>query len=118
MAGIVVCRFCFFFGVFSGGGTIVKIIELECLRLLAIMNDQYLYSSKMRHIWVDGSLDPEKLKVLKNMEDETINQWRKSVVNTLVENYPKQYRGMVEYYNWTGAMQHLQAHLVRDKKKK
>jgi hypothetical protein len=118
MTGVVVCRFFFFFGVFTGGGKIVKIIELECLRLLSIMNDQYLYSSKMRHIWVDGKLDSEKLKILKNMEDDTVIRWRKIAVKSLIENYPKQYRGMIEYHNWSGAMEHLQAHLIQDKSKK
>jgi len=92
--------------------------ELECLRLLAIMDDQYLYSSKMRHIWVDGKIDSEKLKILKNMEDEFIHQWRRDAVKTLIDSYPKPYGSMVKYYNWSGAMEHLQAHLIRDKSKK
>ena len=118
MTGVIICRFFFFLGIFTGGGKIVKMTELECLRLLSVMNDQYMYSAKMRYIWIDGALDSEKLKVLKNMEDENIDRWRGSVVRALIRSYPEQYKGMVEYYDWSGAMEHLQKHLVQDKRKK
>ena len=83
-----------------------------------LIREEYEHSSKIRHAYLEGYVDSEQAKILKNMEEHNIRTWQERVIKEFVTAYPKQYKWLLTYHSWSGAMEHLQAHLIRDKSKK
>jgi len=97
----------------------VRKTELQCLKMLAsaAQDIAFIKQMKERAIEVAGA-DINEIKMQNNLDEYSVDVWKKAAVNNIVAEYPHVLRGGVKYHDWEGAMARLVTLLNEQEKKK
>jgi len=60
------------------------------------------------------ALSPEDLAETQELDEKTFNNWKASAVANLLMHFPKNYRFLLKYEDWEGAMRELNRMYKRD----
>ena len=87
-----------------------RVVELNCLRLLAMTCQDYHYLSEKKIMMMhDLGVDENEIKTTRNVDEQNIIRWQKAAISKFLLALPPQYRKLVSYRNWRGAMVFLRA---------
>ena len=70
------------------------------LLLISVVQDT-AFIKKMKYETMETmDIDPEQIKLLKKIDEETFNAWRDMAFMKMMQVYPKQYKKILTQYNW------------------
>ncbi len=55
----------------------------------------------------------ETIKLAKEVDTQTINSWKHSIINKFTTTYPRELRGVVKFHTWSGALEFLTKELKK-----
>ena len=74
----------------KGMSTMGTLLELElCLFVMRMMTKLIDKNVKHTNAMIEKGFDQEKIKIIKNEDEHDIDKWKKSVVTSFIEYYPK-----------------------------
>ena len=86
----------------------IRVIELQTLKMLQIVaNDvQFIQDTKIK-LLRELNTPEEEVKFIKDIDKQTFDSWKESVIIHFIAAYPGKYRRQLEFTNWRGAMKQL-----------
>jgi hypothetical protein len=84
------------------------------LRLCAmIIHDvAFMQTLKYKQLQDSGAKDKD-IQLIKDIDEETIDNWKTSVILKFKQSLPRTVRGVFTFNDWSGAMKVLDSHLKR-----
>jgi len=97
----------------------VEKINQQCLTLLGIAAADLSLARQMKynHLQKSGT-SPEDLKELQELDERSFENWKSSVIGNFLVHFPKNYRFVIKYEDWDGAMKELDRLYKKDIKRK
>jgi hypothetical protein len=92
---------------------------LYVLRLCATMLHDVVYMQTLKYKQLrDSGVEEKQIQLIKDIDKESINNWKHSVILKFKQTLPKSVRGVFAFNDWDGAMRVLDQHLKRERQKK
>jgi hypothetical protein len=108
LAGIVVHRVLSSIWDLGQIGLYIREAEKSALVMLASVAESIAYIQTVKYNSMEENGVPENtIKLTKNVDDYNFTAWKNSAVSNLLAAYPKKYRSMARYVDWTSAMRFL-----------
>ena len=80
----------------------VKDTTDQVVMLLISVAHDTAFIKKMKYETMETmSIDPEQIKLLKKIDEETFNAWRDMAFLKMLQVYPKQYKKILDGYDWS-----------------
>jgi hypothetical protein len=97
----------------------VEKINQQCLTLLGIAAADLSLARQMKynHLQKSGT-SPEDLKELQELDERSFENWKSSVIGNFLVHFPKNYRFVIKYEDWDGAMKELDRLYKKDIKRR
>tara|TARA_R100001015_G_C4635094_1_gene203451 strand:+ start:1521 stop:1895 length:375 start_codon:yes stop_codon:yes gene_type:complete len=85
-------------------------IELNCLYLMMMTYEDFVYLKQKKEMMMHKmGVHENEIKMTKNIDDQNIENWKKTAINKFLLALPPRFRQIVKYRNWKGAMIFLNA---------
>jgi len=86
-------------------------VKIYAFQLIGFAYEHLVFATTAKYIAIDEStLDKEKVKIFKNLDEVAFEEWKKEVALGLKEAVPPVYRGAMEVENWDDIMNALDVH--------
>ena len=83
-------------------------IELNCLQLLIMTHEDYIYLKEKKAMMMHKmGVDENEIKVVKNVDDANISKWQHVAINKFLLAVPPRFKKHLGYRDWRGAMRYL-----------
>ena len=91
------------------GIRIFREAEYMCLQLLALSLEDASNIKTTKQIIIDKLEYPNNvIKLTRNEDRYSLDRWKNEAIQRLIERYPPNYKKIVSYRNWTGAMKYFE----------
>lgn len=91
------------------GVRIFREAEYMCLQLLALSLEDASNIKTTKQIIIDKLEYPNNvIKLTRNEDRYNLDRWKNEAIQRLIERYPSNYKKMVSYRNWAGAMKYFE----------
>tara|TARA_R110000824_G_scaffold216308_3_gene402968 strand:- start:1843 stop:2250 length:408 start_codon:yes stop_codon:yes gene_type:complete len=86
----------------------IRVVELQTLKMLQVVaNDvEFIQNTKIK-LLRELDTPEEEIKFIKNVDRQTFDSWKESVILHFIAAYPEKYRHQIEFTNWRSAMSQL-----------
>ncbi len=85
-----------------------KEIELQCLRLLIVSYEDYVYLREKKTMMMHKmGIEENEIKLVRNVDEINIESWKRTSINKFLLSMPPRFKRHVEYRDWRGAMNYL-----------
>jgi len=89
-------------------GLYIREVEKHALVMLASVAESIAYIQTVKYNTMKENEVPEStIKLTKNIDDYNFIAWKNSAVSNILAAYPKKYRDMARYVDWSSAMKFL-----------
>ena len=86
-------------------------VKIYAFQLIGFAYEHLVFSTTAKYVALEQStIDKEKIKIYKNLDEAAFDGWKKEVAIGLKEAVPPLYRGAVEIENWDDIMNALDVH--------
>tara|TARA_R110000824_G_C15025830_1_gene658844 strand:+ start:527 stop:886 length:360 start_codon:yes stop_codon:yes gene_type:complete len=86
----------------------LRVVELQALKMLQIVANDAEYIQETKINLLRGLNTPEdEIKFIKNIDRQTLDTWRETVILHFIAAYPEKYRHQLEFADWGGAMRQI-----------
>ncbi|MBC8284707.1 MAG: hypothetical protein H8E32_12900 [Nitrospinae bacterium] len=83
--------------------------EYMCLQLLALSLEDAANVKTTKQQIIKNLKYPDNVVKLTGNEDRyNLNRWKKEAIKRLIERFPPNYKKIVHYRDWTGAMKYFE----------
>lgn len=83
-------------------------VLVQCLKLLANISSDVALAKVIKYKALeDSGIPEEQIEAIKSVDEQTLKNWKISTIAAFITTFPKQYRGMLRFYDWDGAMKVL-----------
>jgi CRISPR/Cas system-associated endonuclease Cas1 len=94
-------------------------VGLYILNLCALIEYDVAYMRALKYKQLrDSGVEEKQIQLIKDIDKESINNWKHSVILKFKQTLPKSVRGVFAFNDWDGAMRVLDQHLKRERQKK
>tara|TARA_R110002012_G_scaffold76935_1_gene194567 strand:+ start:318 stop:707 length:390 start_codon:yes stop_codon:yes gene_type:complete len=95
---------------------ILKGAELTALNIIVTLAEDVSFMREIKYANLKraGSSDSE-VEIIKLVDDQTLQNWKDSVIKKIITAYPHSYRERLAYQDWKGALKYLD-YLAKNKK--
>jgi len=84
----------------------IRMVELECLRLLAYAAEDMAVMKQLRNQYFEESEVPEnRIKLYKIADENMFNNWKENVITRLHNNWSKPFHGALVVSTWEGVLE-------------
>ena len=91
------------------GIRIFREAEYMCLQLLALSLEDASNIKTTKQIIIDKLEYPNNvIKLTRNEDRYSLDRWKNEAIQRLIERYPPNYKKMVSYRTWAGAMKYFE----------
>ena len=95
-----------------------KEILFEALRLAIFMVEDVAAARLLKYTQMtDAGFSEEHIGLVKAADEMAIDNWKQTFINKVLTTFPKQYRGLISFDDWQGAMSTLDEEIKRSGKK-
>ena len=89
------------------------------LRLCVMIVHDVAYMQTLKYKQLhDSGVEETQIQLIKDIDEESIKNWKHSVILKFKQALPKSVRGVFAFRDWDGAMRMLDQHLKRERQKK
>jgi len=93
----------------SQGVLIFRQAEYMCLQLLALSLEDAANIKTTKQQIIKNLKYPDNVVKLTGNEDRyNLNRWKKEAIKRLIERFPPNYKKIVHYRDWAGAMKYFE----------
>ena len=83
-------------------------VNEQVLVVLGIVSEDLSFAREIKYKNLHQSgLDEQELTDIKEIDDRTFAVWRNSVIGNIKSNFPSNYKFLLKYKDWDGAMKEL-----------
>ena len=83
--------------------------EYMCLQLLALSLEDASNLKTTKQMILEKLEYPDNvIKITRNEDSHNLSAWKQDAIKRLIERYPPNYRRIIHYHNWQGAMNYFQ----------
>mgnify|MGYP003117450943 CR=1 FL=1 len=83
-------------------------VLVQCLKLLANISSDVALAKVIKYKALeDSGIPEEQIEAIKTVDEQALKNWKISTIAAFITTFPKQYRGMLRFYDWDGAMKVL-----------
>ena len=101
----------------SHANILLKDITGQILKLIGTTAEDVAFVKAMKFQALhDAGIDEEQIERVRKIDEQTFNNWKVSLITKLLVNYPRSFRHTLAFYDWDGAMKHLQ--LLKEERNK
>jgi len=95
---------------------ILKAAELTALNIIVTLAEDVSFMREIKYMNLKkaGSKESE-IQIVKMIDDQTLQNWKDSVIKKIINAYPHSYRERLAYQDWKGALKYLD-YLAKNKK--
>jgi hypothetical protein len=80
----------------------------QCLKLLGNISADVAFAKTLKYKALeDSGMEEEQIDAIRSIDERAFLNWKLSTIATFIATFPKQYRGMLRFYDWDGAMKVL-----------
>tara|TARA_R110000787_G_scaffold19486_2_gene58387 strand:- start:342 stop:635 length:294 start_codon:yes stop_codon:yes gene_type:complete len=95
---------------------ILKGAEITALKIIVTLAEDVSFMREIKYMNLEKSgASPSQIEIVKVIDDQTLQNWKDSVINKIIHAYPHSYRDRLAYQDWKGALKYLD-HLAKNKK--
>ena len=95
---------------------ILKGAEVTALKIIVNLAEDVAFMREFKYMNLAKSgVSPDQLEVVKAIDDQTLQNWKDSVIKKIIQAYPHSYRDRLAYEDWNGALRYLDQ-LAKEKK--
>ena len=92
---------------------------LYVLRLCVMIVHDVAYIQTLKYEQLrDSGVEEPQIELIKDIDKETLDNWKQSIILKFKEALPKSVRGVFAFRDWDGAMRMLDQRLKRERQKK
>ena len=93
-----------------------RIVELYCLQLLtSCLEDRvFIKEVKYRVMRENPDFGENQAKISKNEDEYNLSLWKDNVIKQMISIYPPQYKKIIKYKDWKGAMAWLNYYMKKN----
>jgi len=97
----------------------VEKINRQCLTVLGIAAADLSLAREMKYSHLQRSgVAEEEVKELQELDERVFTNWKASVIGNFLMHFPKNYRFVIKYEDWNGAMKELDRIYKKDIKRR
>lgn len=97
----------------------VEKINHQCLTVLGIAAADLSLAREMKYSHLQRSgVAEEEVKELQELDERVFTNWKASVIGNFLMHFPKNYRFVIKYEDWNGAMKELDRIYKKDIKRR
>jgi len=86
----------------------IRVIELQILKMLQIIANDVEFIQESKIILLrELNIPEEEIKFIKNIDRQTFDSWKESVIMHFIAAYPGKYRNQIQFKDWQGAMRQI-----------
>lgn len=91
------------------GILIFRQAEYMCLQLLALSLEDASNIKTTKQTIINKLNYPDNvIKFTRNEDQYNLDKWKNEAIRRLIERYPPNYKKIVQYRNWSGAMKYFE----------
>ena len=95
---------------------ILKGAEVTALRIIVVLAEDVAFMREVKYMNLEkAGATPSQIEIVKTIDDQTLRNWKESVINKIIHAYPHSYRDRLAYNDWKGALKYLDR-LAKEKK--
>tara|TARA_R100000908_G_C3688869_1_gene104150 strand:- start:225 stop:608 length:384 start_codon:yes stop_codon:yes gene_type:complete len=95
---------------------ILKGAEITALRIIVVLAEDVAFMREVKYMNLEkAGATPSQIEIVKTIDDQTLRNWKESVINKIIHAYPHSYRDRLAYNDWKGALKYLDR-LAKQKK--
>jgi hypothetical protein len=94
----------------AGQGILIfRQAEYMCLQLLALSLEDASNIKTTKQTIINKLNYPDNvIKFTRNEDQYNLDKWKNEAIRRLIERYPPNYKKIVQYRNWSGAMKYFE----------
>jgi len=97
----------------------VEKINRQCLTVLGLAAADLSLAREMKYSHLQRSgVAEEEVKELQELDERAFTNWKASVIGNFLMHFPKNYRFVIKYEDWNGAMKELDRIYKKDIKRR
>lgn len=114
-AGVIFYRAATILGAAWIGALTFKMVELQCLQLLALSLEDAAFMKEARRQMMEKTriYDKNQIRIIKNEDHYNLQNWKNNSIKRLIDRYPEGYQRSLRYNNWDTAMKYLHSHIEK-----
>lgn len=106
LLGVTFTKAFYFILNFGYSINLMKRAELASLLMLVEAAEDVSFTKEMKYLSMKDAEFPEnKITAIKSIDDKTIENWKRSTIQSLINLYPNFYEA--KYHDWKSALEHL-----------
>ena len=83
-------------------------VTTQILKLIGSTADDVAFIKTVKFkLLNDSGLKEEEVAAIKEIDEHVYKNWKVSIITKLIANYPRKFRTILKFYDWTGAMKAL-----------
>tara|TARA_R110002074_G_scaffold30513_1_gene86368 strand:- start:258 stop:650 length:393 start_codon:yes stop_codon:yes gene_type:complete len=89
-----------------------RLVELQCLQLLAMSLEDavFMKETRVKSMKKTDAYELNQIKITRNEDKYFLADWKARSIQRLIGRYPENYKRVVSYDDWSGAMEWLNLH--------
>ena len=85
-----------------------KRVVFHCLTLMGAVVEDLAFVRELKYLQMQKSeLNEEQINFIKQVDEETLNNWKQSSIQVFKNSFPAPLSGIVKFNNWKEAMKEL-----------
>jgi hypothetical protein len=115
VAGVIFYRAAVILGAAWMGALMFRMVELQCLQLLALSLEDAAFMKQARRQMMEKTriYDNNQIRIIKNEDHYNLQSWKSNSIRRLIDRYPEAYQRSLKYSNWDTAMKYLDSHMEK-----
>jgi len=88
--------------------SVLKLAELSALKMLVGLSEDASFIKEIKYLsMTKAGVSEDKIDIIKIIDDQTMKNWKDTVIKKIIHAHPNSYRGSIPYDSWEGALKHL-----------
>jgi hypothetical protein len=113
--GVIFYRAAVLLGAAWYGAAMFRMVELQCLQLLALSLEDatFMKYARLQMMEKVRIYNKSQIKIIQNEDRYNLQSWKENSIDRLIGRYPENYRKSLRYHDWSTAMEYLNAHVEK-----
>lgn len=83
-------------------------INKQCLKLLGVIAEDVAFTRSVKYLHLaESGLTEDDIEKIRQVDEKTFETWKNATIYHMISAWPRPYKKMLKYANWSEAMDEL-----------